>query len=295
MPALRYSATAAIIAAALVSASGRIRASDASSAAFERRRAEIAENYGVDVAPAENAFELDGAPKAVGKPPGPRESERYAVLLARELSLYPKDLVKRARLKRIVLCSDLRYCDAGDPGRVCLGISSYDPPTIYLNISLDAWAARYACLTIHHELFHVIDNADDGVLDQDKGWSSFNPRGFKYAARREGDAADADRDSAPRGFASVYGTIDVAEDKAEVFAHLIVNGSHMTRRAETDPYLRAKIIAAKHALATFCPEVDETFWDAARRLERTRLEPVSLLDDAEEGIHRAAANAPQED
>jgi hypothetical protein len=223
--------------------------------------AELSEKFGIDVVHGENALESveDGL---TGDPPDTAELERYVPLFVREFSIYPKDFVKRSGLKRIVLCSDLR-----NGSRICGGLARYDPPTMYLNVSLPMAESSH---TIHHEFFHLVDFADDGVIGQDMSWSLFNPGDFRYGSQL-GSGADVD---IPQGFLTAYSLVDIAEDKAEVFANLIVNGSFVAKRAEHDPYLWSKITATKHALGRFCPEIDEGFWAAAQRLQRPDPDPV---------------------
>jgi hypothetical protein len=226
---------------------------------------ELRKLFGIDVVSCEKAFESRGQLGIVtGSPPERVDLQRYLPLFAREFSLYPNDLVKRAGLKRIVLCARLR-CSEGD----FAGLAEYDPPTMYLDVSLPEEEAHYQCLALHHEFFHLIDCADDGVIGQDEQWPDYNPHGFRYTehygARESAGSGPA---GALRGFLTVTSLTNIAEDKAEVFAHLIVNGSSVAERAECDPYVGAKVIAIKRTLAEFSPAIGERFWDAAQRVER---------------------------
>jgi len=51
----------------------------------------------------------------------------------------------------------------------------------------------------------------------------------------------------------LYGTAAVEEDKAELFAHMIVDGSFVKDRASHDPVLAAKVALLRERLAKFDP------------------------------------------
>ncbi len=70
------------------------------------------------------------------------------------------------------------------------------------------------------------------------------------------------------GFLDYYATTGVEEDKAELFANMIVDAAYVAERAKTDRVLRVKVQALKKLLARFCPEVNDAFWTAAAALDR---------------------------
>jgi len=124
---------------------------------------------------------------------------------------------------------------------------------------------------IHHEFFHIIDYRDDGELYADRRWMDLNPVEFQYGSggkNAQDDSSASLMTSDRPGFLNSYSRTGVEEDKAEVFANMIVNGGLLAGRASTDPVLRAKMERMKELLAKFCPEIDDTFWEAARRVER---------------------------
>jgi hypothetical protein len=83
-----------------------------------------------------------------------------------------------------------------------------------------------------------------------------NPAGFKY-----GDGGWSARDlpwtgiltDQYPGFLNHYSTTGVEEDKAEVFANLIMNEEFVKWRARCDPIVRLKVDVLKERLARFCP------------------------------------------
>jgi len=60
----------------------------------------------------------------------------------------------------------------------------------------------------------------------------------------------------------------VEEDKAEIFAHMMVEGSYVTRRAARDDVLAAKVERMKELLEKFCPEMNSEFWKKVEKAEQ---------------------------
>ena len=201
--------------------------------------------------------------------PADRVTE-FAPLFARELALYPLSLVEKAQLERVVFCRDL-----SSSGVNAGGLADYLRGTIYLDVmGVQPLTMRYACAALHHEFFHLLDFADDGVLLEDKEWSAVDAAGLQYRRYlREGINPFEFIETSP-GFLTGYCLTTVTEDKAEVFAHLMVNGAYVESRAKRDPLLRAKVDLVKGRLAAFCPQVDDKFWASARRLARPGPEPL---------------------
>jgi len=196
--------------------------------------------------------------KIEGKRPTSEAIEGYAALFLREFTLYPTALVKRSRLRRIVLCEGLSLA-----GERRAGVPDFEHDVLYLDIPTGDYDEMYQCETIHHEFFHVIDFQDDGQVYVDERWSRLNRPDFKYASG--GRSAQnlpsflMLTDRFP-GFLNQYSTTGVEEDKAEVFANMIVEPAYVDMRVQTDPVLKAKVARMRELLAAFCPEVNDAFW-----------------------------------
>ena len=74
------------------------------------------------------------------------------------------------------------------------------------------------------------------------------------------------------GFLNRYAAGGVEEDKAEVFAHLMVEPKEMKDRAGKDKYMRAKIDRMKELLREFSPRADEDFWKKVEKAVRPEVE-----------------------
>ena len=198
-----------------------------------------------------------------GKKARDKSLERYANLFAREFGLYPPDLVKRSRLKRVVLCERLSYS-----GQRRNAIPDFEQNALYLDVSRGSYSEPYLRGVIHHEFFHIIDYRDDGSVYQDRQWEVLNPADFKYGGggRTVQDLATTSvlTDKYP-GFLNHYSTTGVEEDKAEVYANLIVNPIYVENRTKADRVLKAKVELMRKLLARFCTEMNEGFWEKVKR------------------------------
>ena len=70
------------------------------------------------------------------------------------------------------------------------------------------------------------------------------------------------------GFLDWYSTSGVEEDKAQVFAYMVVHGDLVAQRAAIDDVLRAKVDRMIELLQQFCPEMNAAFWEAAAGVAR---------------------------
>ncbi len=192
--------------------------------------------------------------------------EKFQTILVPEWNLYPPSLIKATGLARIVLCEDLAF-----DGQPRTAIPDFEHHDLYFDVARGSYSPPYVRSVIHHEFFHVIDNCDDGQLYADEKWAALLPAGTRYGTGGKDAQLDASMslvdDSLP-GFLTPYSMTAVEEDKAEMFAHLVVNGAMVEKRSGVDATIAAKARLMKALLRKFCPEMDDSFWDAARRLAR---------------------------
>ena len=192
--------------------------------------------------------------------------QRYQPLFCQEFSLYPKSLVRKTKLRRIVLCQELKFS-----GQRRYAIPDFEHDTLYLDVGTNDQPAIYLRKVIHHEFFHIIDYRDDGLLYEDERWKSLNRPDFKYGkggATALGNPTTGKLTTEYAGFLTHYSTTGVEEDKAEVFAHLIVNAAAVADRATRDEVLAGKVIRMKSLVQTYCPAADPGFWLRAGELPR---------------------------
>ena len=216
---------------------------------------------GVEVVTPDRPVALDyGTARITADPPDPADADADAPILAGEFDLYPDDFLRRVRLRRVVLCAGLRL-----DGEPAAGVPDLDAGIVYLDagaLRADPAAGRQ---TVHHELFHLADWRDNGVIDRDPAWEALNPAGFRYAGGGKAALADPAISTAPSdrvpGFLNTYSTTAVEEDKAEVFGWLMTNPGYMAKHsAERDPVIAAKVARMKALVNRFCPALDDDFW-----------------------------------
>jgi hypothetical protein len=154
--------------------------------------------------------------------------EKYE-LIQKNLNKYNQKFLKKINLKYIVLCEDLSISNintAGIPDNVM--------KTLILDIKFDE---KYFERVIHHEVFHIINDSFKEIFDE-KVWSNFNVKNFKYAECSTcTDKLGLDTYSNTEGFFTEYSQSTASEDMAEVFSHLMI-GSDLTNN---DAILNKKI------------------------------------------------------
>ncbi len=195
-----------------------------------------------------------------------KEADSYAVIFAFELSLYPPELVKKTGLKAVVFCKDLSFV-----GQKRTAIPDFEHDTLYLDVSRGRYDEPYVRKVIHHEFFHLVDLKDDGHLYEDDRWVKLNPPGFKYGpggAKLQDDPTVTTTGKDDPGFLNRYAAAGVEEDKAELFAHMMVEPKVVAARVEKDKYIRMKVERMQELLTAFSPKMDRHFWATIEKVHR---------------------------
>ena len=227
----------------------------------------IANEYGITI---ETKIVESSVPTRYGKieckSADEKAIENYVPLFADEFQLYPKELVKNARVKRVVLCTDLAFAKQRRNA-----IPDWNNDTLYLEVVRGSKNPMYLRRVIHHEFFHMVDYWDDKNVYKDTDWAALNPSDFKYGTggrNAQDNRATGRLSEQYPGFLTHYSTTGVEEDKAEVFAHMIVQPEYVEKRAKENSVLRAKVARMKELLEDFCPKVDESFWTKVEAKKR---------------------------
>ncbi len=198
------------------------------------------------------------------RPATGEQVDNYAPTLIAEWSLYPPSFVKKAKVVKIVIGKDLAVNE-----QFRSAVPAFDGAAMYYDPVLGSSNTHYQRVVVHHEFFHMVDWRM-GTLAPDYLWWSANPTSFHYgtggANMRTSGVGDL-TDTLP-GFLTMYGTSAVEEDKAELFAHLIVDGDFVARRALVDPVLAKKISMLKVRMLKFDQAMDEQFWKRAAAMPR---------------------------
>jgi hypothetical protein len=232
-----------------------------------QRLAELEATYRIDVlteAPAAPVATAHGLITALTA--APAELDAYAPLLSAEMSLYPPELVAASRLVAVVLCRELAFA-----GQLRNAVPDFEHGTLYLEVSRGSYSRAYLQKTFHHEFFHVVDYEDDGVVYADAAWEAMNPPGFHYGSggvNAQDIATTSLLTTAYPGFLNHYSTTAVEEDKAEIFANLIVADDYVESLERTDAVVHAKVERMKELLVSFTPAMNDAFWQRVDAVPR---------------------------
>ena len=187
----------------------------------------------------------------------PADTRKFGEFLTAELLRYPVELIERAGLKKLVLCSTLT-----NSGKRIWGCSTTG--IIWLDVSDRARTGQK--LLLHHELFHVLDlrSHNQGIWPASSwdDWEAISGAAV-YANNwkdwRDGKPNLVTNQDGP-GFISRYARTSILEDRAEVFAYCLILPYRVARKAGTDTALQAKINLMKTTLARVIPNLKPEFW-----------------------------------
>ena len=196
-----------------------------------------------------------------GRTASREELAAYLPIFLEEFSIYPKTLVAATGLRRVVFCRGLSF-----DGQLRAAVPDWENSALYLDVLRGDHSSAYQRKVIHHEFFHVVDYRDDGELYSDSQWSMLNPRGFRYGAGgafvQEDEEAGTLVDTSEAGFLSPYSLAGVEEDKAEVFALLLLEPLRILAIAAEDRVIGEKVRYMQSLLEEFCADMDSRFWEA---------------------------------
>jgi hypothetical protein len=101
---------------------------------------------------------------------------------------------------------------------------------------------------------------------KDPEWVALNPPKFEYGVYSRGGVHEARAGAGSLstdypGFLNLYSTGNLPDDKAEVYAYLMVIHSWVRERSRQDEYLQRKVAVIKARLAALDPAFDNGFWN----------------------------------
>ena len=161
-------------------------------------------------------------------------------ILERNLEKYDAKFLKKINLRFIVLCENLYISEINTAG-----IPDYKKRTLILDINFEK---KYFERVIHHEIFHLVYDSFKEFFN-DKTWSDFNKKSFKYAECSTcSDRLNLDLYDNTDGFVTEYSKSIPSEDMAEVFSFLIFDRINLENKSKNDPILLNKINYIKSGL-----------------------------------------------
>lgn len=190
--------------------------------------------------------------KVSGRAPSREEARAAALTVANELQRYPDAYLRAAEVENIVLARNIRTTDGHDLG----GLAS--PPNHSLLLTTESSSA-FSRSVLHHELFHLFDRNDFDTT----AWAALNPYGFHYdpsEALVRDPGVGFGVDPTLYGFITRYSTFNEREDRAELFAWLVLDQASVMRVTAHDSHLAAKVQQLKEDVARRVPEMGDRFW-----------------------------------
>jgi hypothetical protein len=184
--------------------------------------------------------------------------EKYKSLWVREWSRYSKDLLRQAKVDVVTFAEKLSV-----DGQIRAAVPAFDLRAMYYDPELGSKYPDYQRSVIHHEFFHTLDERM-GKLKRDPEWTALNSPGFKYGdggekMRTNGVGNLSDKFA---GFLTQYGTASLAEDKAELYAHLLVDPGEVAARLKNDSVLAKKVELLKKRLQEYSSNFTPDFWSS---------------------------------
>ena len=154
-------------------------------------------------------------------------------LINENIDLYSNYFLNKINLRFIILCKNLEV--ASIPA---LGVPNHPLKTIIININTDDYRLSR---TIHHEIFHIINDQFTELFDHDK-WRNFNTKVFKYKTCSTcTDEFGMELLKETKGFFTEYSQSTVGEDMAETFSFLMIKNSKFKKIVQNDIILKKKI------------------------------------------------------
>jgi len=165
--------------------------------------------------------------------PNKNNLDKKFSLISKNLDIYSYNFLKKINLRFIILCENL-YISGINTG----GIPDHKKRSLILDINFNE---KYFERVIHHEVFHIIQNSFKKIFNE-KAWSDFNDKKFKYAECSTcSDKLGLDLYKETNGFLTEYSKSIPSEDMAEVFSFLITDKINIENKTKKDSILSNKV------------------------------------------------------
>jgi len=172
----------------------------------------------------------------------------FVRMLRDELDMYPDAIVSRLGFGNIYILDEFTFRDVKLAGQsfswipkpaVAYGLNSFKPE--------DANSRAFFSRTTHHEVFHAMERqfTRSGGPLFGATWDALNEPGFKYrigpnSVSAEGQPTHTKDNVGRKGFAEPYGMNIATDDRATLYARMMVADQVFYARLATDPILLAK-------------------------------------------------------
>ena len=185
----------------------------------------------------------------------------YLRLFDGEFRKYPKNFIKRTKLKCVALVKQLSIS-----GQVRAAIPDYYKEILFLDFAHKNNSDIYLKHVIHHEFYHMIEKQFNGdAYWKDPNWARLNEKDFKYGmggAFAQGNSDMYAINHLKKGFINLYSMSALEEDKAEIYASLFIEPENrkVNEWIKDDYILNNKVRYIKAFIFKCCKEMDCEYW-----------------------------------
>ena len=175
------------------------------------------------------------------------EIKKSFAIIKANFDKYKKTFLKKANLKYVVICKNLKVS-----GIKTAGVPNHIVKTLIIDVSFDK---EYFERSMHHELFHMIDDSFNNLFSK-KNWEKLNNPDFQYAKCSTCTSKlglSLIRDT--KGFVTEYSMSTASEDMAEIFSFLMTNKKKLSEIASKDIIIYKKVSFLKNEIH----KIDENF------------------------------------
>ena len=161
-------------------------------------------------------------------------------IIKKNFDKYDKSFLEKINHKYVVLCEDLKVAEIKTAG-----VPNHKVKTLIMDINFDQ---RYFQRSIHHELFHLIDDSYKDLFSYEI-WGKFNNPKFKYAKCSTcTNKLDLSLIKETDGFLTEYSMSTASEDMAELFSFLMIDTNDLEKILLKDNVLVKKTFFLKSAI-----------------------------------------------
>ena len=161
-------------------------------------------------------------------------------IIRKNFDKYDKNFLKKINLKYVVLCENLKVAEIKTAG-----VPNHKVKTLIMDINFDQ---RYFQRSIHHELFHMINDSYKDLFSYEI-WNKFNNPKFKYAKCSTcTNKLDLSLIKETEGFLTEYSMSTASEDMAELFSFLMIDTNDLEKILLKDNILVKKTFFLKSAI-----------------------------------------------
>ncbi len=161
-------------------------------------------------------------------------------MIKKNFKKYDKDFLEKINLRYVVLCKNLKVAEIKTAG-----VPNHHVKTLIMDINFDE---RYFERSMHHELFHMVEEGYKGLFSY-KEWEKFNSPEFKYAKCSTcTNKLDLSLINNTKGFLTEYSMTTASEDMAEIFSFLMTEKKKLENIVLNDTILNKKTIFLKNAI-----------------------------------------------